>query len=113
MHPTDVGTLDEPWSILAALAEQAQRGLLLNRQLDVHALLQSLNGAYRSAVPSRDLDGYIEAQVHGGISLADDVTELVLDPSFADTDVERDLRTAADRYGFVLSWHRGSETARR
>ena len=58
--------------------------------------------------PSRDLDGYIEAQVHGGVSLDTDVEAVVLDPSFRDTAVEQDLRGLAERYGFSLAWHAGS-----
>ena len=60
-------------------------------------------------VRARELDGYVEAQVHGGVSLAGDVTEFVVDPSFSDTAVADDLPRTADSYGFALSWHRGSE----
>jgi len=49
------------------------------------------------------LDDYIEAQVHGGVRLDRDVAELVLDPSFADTEVE----SAARRLPCPIGWHRG------
>lgn len=107
--PPDVGTMEEPWSILAGLAEQAAGGELLNRGLGVDVLLRACDGSFRSPTPSRDLDGYIEAQVHGGVSLETDVESIVLDPSFRDTSVEEDLRVAAGRYGFSLLWHAGSE----
>lgn len=42
-----------------------------------------------------DLDGYVEAQVHGPVRLDTDVEALVLDPCFAGTDVE----AAAQRWG--------------
>jgi hypothetical protein len=49
------------------------------------------------------LDDYIEAHVHGTLSLASDVEALVLDPCFVGTDVER----AADRLGVQIEWHEG------
>lgn len=107
--PKDVGTADAPWSVLAGLAEQASSGALLNRGLGVEDLLKALDGSYVSAGPSRDLDGYVEAQVHGGVSLRQDVAAIVVDPSFAGTQVERDLSAAAEQFGFELGWHAGSE----
>jgi hypothetical protein len=98
--PTDVGTVDNPWSLLAGLAEQPWCGASLE------ALL---SGRLPAAGPSRRLDGYIEAQVHGGVDLARDVTKAVIDPSFVGTDVADDLRSAADLYGFTLEIHAGSE----
>ena len=108
-RPRDVGTFAEPSSILAGLAEQASRHELLDRGLGPDVLLRALAGTYRSGRASRDLDGYVEIQVHGGVSLADDVEAIVLDPSFRGSAVERDVTTAAQRYGFELAWHRGSE----
>ena len=58
---------------------------------------------------SRDLDGYIEVQVHGGVSLPDDVESVVLDPSYRGTDVDRRLTAAGLRFGFEVNWHCGSE----
>jgi GNAT superfamily N-acetyltransferase len=109
MGPRDVGTIEEPWSVLAGLAEQAAGENLLNRGLGVAALLGACERSFRSLVPSRDLDGYIGAQVRGGVSLESDVESVVLDPSFRGTGVETDLRAAAERYGFSLTWHTGSE----
>lgn len=109
--PRDVGTFDEPWSILAGLGEQAGGQNLLNRHLGTEALVVALDGENAARSASRDLDGYVEIQVHGGIDLADDVEVIVIDPSFHGSDVERDLRAAAARYGFALAWHGGSELA--
>lgn len=109
--PQDVGTFDEPWAILAGLAEQAARGNLLDRGLAAGALLLILEGLEMQRSAARDLDGYVEIQIHGGVNLADDVEAIVLDPSFRGTEVERDLAAAAARYGFELAWHRGSELA--
>ncbi|KUY79596.1 hypothetical protein WJ15_31895 [Burkholderia cepacia] len=49
------------------------------------------------------LDNYIEAQVHGVVSLDDDVDAIVLDPSYRDTPVE----AAATRSGCRIEWHDG------
>lgn len=109
--PRDVGTLDEPWSVLAGLAEQAARGDLLRRGLGTADLLALLAGPPARSEASRVLDGYVEAQVHGGVDLARDVERVVLDPSFRDTDIAHDFAAAAARYGFELTWHRGSKLA--
>lgn len=111
LGPRDVGTFARPWSILAGLGEQAADHNLLNRGLDTQVLIDVLAGWSRSARPSRDLDGYVEAQIHGGVSLADDVEVIVLDPSFRGTDIERDVAAAARRFGFDVGWHCGSELA--
>jgi hypothetical protein len=58
--------------------------------------------------PGRVLDGYVEVQVHGGVLLADDVEELVLDPSFRGTDTGCVLVDAGDVHGFAVKWHQGS-----
>lgn len=109
MGPRDVGTVHAPWSILAGLAEQAAERNLLNRGLGLDALICALDGSHQSGGPSRDLDGYIEAQVHEGVSLAEDVEAVVLDPSFRGTTVGMDVAEAAGTYGFELRWHGGSE----
>ncbi|WP_409484993.1 DUF3626 domain-containing protein [Arsenicicoccus dermatophilus] len=49
------------------------------------------------------LDGYVEAQVHGRLSLRDDVEALVLDPCYRGTDVA----DRAARLGLPLEWHEG------
>jgi len=109
--PRDVGTFDEPWSILAGLGEQAAQCNLLNRGLDTQALLATLDGHHPSRSASRDLDGYVEIQVHGGVALADDVEAIVLDPSFRSSDIEHDIASAAARHGIEVAFHCGSELA--
>ena len=109
LGPTDIGTFDEPACVLAGLAEQAEGHDLLDRGLGIDDLLEACRGSYLSVRPARDLDGYIEAQVHGGVSLAIDVETIVVDPSFEGTEVGSDLEAAAERYQFELAWHGGSE----
>ncbi|MFD8986179.1 DUF3626 domain-containing protein [Streptomyces sp. NPDC059564] len=49
------------------------------------------------------LDDYIEAQVHHPVRLDQDVSALVLDPSYRDTDIE----TAASKLPCPTEWHPG------
>lgn len=111
LQPTDVGTVAEPTSMLAGLAEQAATGRLLNRPLGADELLRIVEGRRVLDGPSRDLDHYVEAQIHGGVDLDTDVAAIVADPSFRHTEVEADLTRAAYTHGFELRWHRGSVLA--
>lgn len=58
---------------------------------------------YHADVVDELLNRYIEAQVHGGVSVPDDVEAIVLDPSFDD---EATLRLAEDA-GLVIERHPG------
>ncbi|KQZ05865.1 hypothetical protein ASD21_17905 [Caulobacter sp. Root1455] len=49
------------------------------------------------------LDDYIEAHVHGRLSVADDVAAIVLDPSYRGTTIE----TAARSLPCAVEWHDG------
>ncbi|MCW8335277.1 DUF3626 domain-containing protein [Vibrio sp. DBSS07] len=53
------------------------------------------------------LDNYIEAHVHGQLSLTEDVKELVLDPSFQGSEVE----DIAQRMELPVRWHAGYRIA--
>ena len=59
--------------------------------------------ADRAAGGKDDLDGYVEAHVHGVVDLATDVEAIVLDPVFRDTDVE----SYAAELGCPVEWHDG------
>lgn len=109
LGPRDVGTFDEPSSILAGMAEQAARNELFDRGLGPTDLIDLLTGRWEAEGPVRRLDGYVEVQVHGGVSLADDVESIVLDPSFRGTAVEETLQRASARWGVEVGWHEGSE----
>lgn len=58
---------------------------------------------WRSDRPLDPLDHYIEAHVHGGASVPDDVEALVLDPSFRESGID-DIARAA---GLRVEWHPG------
>ncbi|WP_433797021.1 DUF3626 domain-containing protein [Actinoplanes sp. CA-252034] len=51
----------------------------------------------------RTLDDYVEAQIHGGVTLGDDVAALVADPSFRGTATETRLQAL----GPPIRWHPG------
>jgi hypothetical protein len=57
---------------------------------------------------SRNLDHFVEAQVHGPVALADDVEALVADPSFVGTPTGATLTHLCERYCIPLYFHAGS-----
>jgi hypothetical protein len=101
--------------VLAGLLESVSRdgGALGRRSLDVWRFVERLLGtrAPRDRLFERAqghaVDDYIEAQVHGVVSLAADVEALVLDPSFEDTPTGEILIATAARYGLETKWHPG------
>ena len=108
LGPTDVGTLGAFAPILAGLLESGLHGDGLGRSLSARDLVAALKGELTTSEPARCLDSYIEAQIHGGVSLAD-VTTIVLDPSFRATAIAESLEVAASSFGFSLGYHHGSE----
>lgn len=56
---------------------------------------------------NRNLNHYIEAQVHGDISLVEDVELLVADPSFKMTAVGQTIEELCAVYSINLHWHMG------
>lgn len=109
LGPKDLGTLEQMLSVLAGAIEACVDGDGFGRDLSVADFLQAIGGRDRGSTSARELDRYVEAQIHGPIELSSDVSALHLDPSFDGTEVHRDLRAAASRYGFELTWSEGSE----
>jgi len=58
-------------------------------------------------MPCRNLNHFIEAQVHGGVSLRDDAEFLIADPSFRGTDTGSTLEKLCSKYSIELHWHQG------
>ena len=109
-NPREKGTYDEFDDILAALFRDAfVREFALGENLSVPQLLQRLTLLHSRNPPARNLNHYIEAQIHGHIRLQDDVAILVADPSFAASDIGDSLRSICDRYAIQLHWHDGFE----
>ncbi|RQW82295.1 DUF3626 domain-containing protein [Micromonospora globispora] len=116
LGPKDLGTLDVFEPVLAALLEAtAGTGTSLGvAGMDTETLLRTLvrrreRESARPGAAGRALDDYIEAQIHGELSLARDVEALVVDPSFRNTETGRTLQDIAGRHGFPLHWHAGFE----
>jgi hypothetical protein len=114
--PKDIGTIEEPDAILAALLRDAflAESVFGVRDLAVPALVQRLRselqlplGSHALAEPVRNLNYYVEAQVHGAIDLGSDAEVLVADPSFRETETGEVLRQLCQRYGVQLHWHHG------
>lgn len=117
LEPKEKGTYAEFSDILAALLSDAftrdctlgEKNLTPRRLID--HLLNQLDRPISdpsTVMPVRTFNQYIEAQVHGDISLKEDVEVLVADPSFKGTHVGRLLEQICSQYSIDLYWHRGS-----
>ncbi|MDR6884995.1 DUF3626 domain-containing protein [Paenibacillus sp. GCM10023248] len=114
--PKEKGTYAEFDDITAALLKDAffeERAIgeknTSPRKL-IDQLLNGLEQPFQAAAamkPSRNLNHYIEAQVHGTIDLQTDVDMLVADPSFKTAPTGRILEQLCFKYGITLYWHRG------
>jgi hypothetical protein len=105
--PGVVGTADTFGGVWAALlAEVAGTGRALNVAASSPAGWVAALGERRTAA-GRALDDYVEAQIHGGLSLGAEVTAVVADPSFAGTGFEPLLRSLCG----VVRWSPGFRLA--
>ncbi|KPV56617.1 hypothetical protein QJ48_26655 [Paenibacillus sp. A3] len=114
--PKEKGTYDEFDDILAAVLKDAffQEYALGEKDLTprkwIDHLLHHLEGPLKDPSkrePRRNLNHYIEAQVHGDIDLKDDVEVLVADPSFQGTYIGERLEQLCSKYSIALYWHMG------
>lgn len=114
--PQQMGTVYELTDIMAAMLIDAERdGYVLGenntkpRQL-LDRLLRETRGSCASSnktAASRNLDYYIEAQVHGEVALQRDVDVLVADPAYKNTTIGRTLEGLCSQYAIELRWHMG------
>lgn len=114
--PKEKGTYEEFDMILAALLEETfvrdfaiGEGNLTPTRL-IHHLMDNLERPFidfADKESARNLNHYIEAQIHGDISLKEDVEALVVDPSFKGTNVGRTLEEICLKYSIDLYWHMG------
>ncbi|MEL6677016.1 MAG: DUF3626 domain-containing protein [Bacteroidota bacterium] len=116
--PAEKGTLKAFDGILAAMMsdsferEAALGHIHLRPEAMVNNLTRMLKASVRDRIfylPRRNLDHYIEAQVHKDILLEEDVAALVADAHFMDTPYQGLLEELSQRYGFPLYWHPGFE----
>ena len=115
-EPTEKGTFAEFDDIMAALlVEVFVRDFAIGvKDLTPTKLINHLLTNLEKPLPppvagraSRNLNHYIEAQVHGDVLLARDVDILVADPSFQGTDTGIALEELCSRYDIELLWHMG------
>ncbi|MBL7257860.1 DUF3626 domain-containing protein [Paractinoplanes lichenicola] len=104
--PTVFGTAGTFSAVWAALLDEVERtGSALNLPAASPEQWVAALTAPRTG-PGRAMDHYVEAQVHGGVTLSEHVTAVVADPSFRRTPVEPLLRSLAPELrwspGFVL-----------
>jgi hypothetical protein len=62
-----------------------------------------------NVAPSGNLDHYIEAQIHGDVSLDQDIAILVADPSYIGTAIGDSLIALCHEYDIELHWHQGRQ----
>ena len=109
------GTYQEFDLILAALLEDSFSREIVLGESDIRppkliSFLANLYDTQSDLVkrkPSRNLDYYIEAQVHGDVSLEKDVDALVADDSFQATEIGTMLAQLCGKYSIRLYWRKG------
>lgn len=112
--PKYFGTIENFINVLAALFEELinHKQVLGLKDLTVQELIDKLLNfnnpkVNNSANYSKNLDDYIEAQIHGSIELKNDVLTLVADPSFKNTETDHYLKLIIEKYNIELDWHGG------
>ncbi|WP_229074850.1 DUF3626 domain-containing protein [Actinoplanes sp. DH11] len=106
-QPDLVGTADAFATIWAELLDQVPRfgGALGVPATDAGAwaAILAARRAGSATEPGRTLDDYVEAQVHGGLTLRHHVEAVVADPCFRGTPTETHLHAM----GVPVRWHAG------
>ncbi|MDB4971120.1 MAG: hypothetical protein JWN44_6809 [Myxococcales bacterium] len=114
--PAQKGTYEELDDIVAALFLEAftrdfaigERNLTPTRLVDhLSTKLQEALHDPSGRSAARNLNHYIEAQVHGQVLLSRDADLLVADPSFRNSDTGHVLQAICERYRIGLFWHSG------
>jgi Protein of unknown function (DUF3626) len=108
--PTEVGLIDSLEPVMAPVLErvEAEQRALGRDGIDVCAFVDGILEAGFAPAMAAAHDDYVEAQVHGVLSLPDDVEALVVDPAFAGTSTGELLVAAGERHGFEVDWHPGT-----
>ncbi|SMF86718.1 Protein of unknown function [Paenibacillus uliginis N3/975] len=115
-NPKEKGTYTAFDDILAALLKEVfnrdfaigEKNLTPRKLIDhLRVHLTKPFADLSSSEANRNLNHYIEAQVHGDIRLKEDVEILVADPSFKGTSIGRILEQICLQYSIQLYWHMG------
>ena len=114
--PERSGTLEVLEPVLAPLLQQLESGsgAFGLQDLTIHGLLDHMQHPGREKPASaerqalgRSLDSFIEAHVHGGVRLSNDVQTLVVDEAFRDHPVMETLSSISRRYSIRMEWYAG------
>lgn len=115
-NPVEKGSLNCFSAIMAALMTECfeRRFALGQSNISPSELISHLRTRLKApfpdlskTAPARNLNHYIEAQVHGDISLLTDADFIVADSSYKGSSTENDLELLCRRYDIELCWHRG------
>ncbi|MBF0547662.1 MAG: DUF3626 domain-containing protein [Candidatus Riflebacteria bacterium] len=119
-NPAEKGTLKVFEPIMAALMTECfeRRFALGKHDISPSKLINHLLTKLEVPFPypaedpaeislGRNLNHYIEAQVHGDILLSRDVQLLVADPCFRGSSIEKDFQGLCGKYEIELLWHGG------
>jgi hypothetical protein len=108
------GTIDEFDDVMAALlVEVYTRNYALGENdLSVLNLIRRITEGASFSDPEkgpacRNLNHYIEAQIHGEILLKDDTEKLIADPAFKGTETGKYLESISKIFDVELHWHQG------
>jgi hypothetical protein len=109
-EPESIGTISFLSSVLLEMAmELIKKNALFGvENIDLEHFVKRIGiENTQSKKAGRALDEYVEAQIHGEISLKEDVNELVADACFRDTEVEKELEVLCKKFDISLSWQAG------
>lgn len=116
-NPNEKGTYKEFDYIISALLSEiferdyalGEKNLTITKFINhlLYNIGNDLDENIFKSLPSRNLNHYIEAQVHTNISLKDDVETLVIDPSFKETEIGKSLVELCLKYDINLFYHKG------
>jgi hypothetical protein len=116
LKPRERGTLEEfDFILMRLLCDTFHYNNTLGEQnISVRNLLNHFNENLKIPIDDlsdkeakRNLNHCIEAQIHGSISLKDDVKIFVADPSFLKTSIGDVIIKTCEKYSIKLLWHMG------
>jgi hypothetical protein len=113
--PKEKGTFEEFDLILSTLLRDTfhYNNTLGEQNISIKELFKHFTNLHKpikklsNKNPKRKLNHYIEAQIHGNISLTEDVETLIADPSFKNTGIGLLIEKTWKKYSIKLLWHMG------
>lgn len=120
LNPDAKGTIHCFEVILESLLSEAfERDFAIGKaNIRPHQLLEQVSkrlntnySQFSQEAPSRNLNHYIEAQIHTHIQLDTDVDYLVADCAYKYTEYEKDLKLLCEKCEIELIWNKGFQLA--